>query len=104
MMLLNVAYSVPPKRNSVRASLVMDHFGISADIAERVLARDLEIPLEAGDIVLLTGGSGSGKSSLLRALVAQLEYESATPPHSQPLAPTLGPSSTSNISISGSRF
>lgn len=85
-MLLNVAYSVPPKRNSVRASLVMDHFGISADIAERVLARDLEIPLETGDIVLLTGGSGSGKSSLLRALVAQLENESATPPLSQPLA------------------
>jgi ABC-type ATPase with predicted acetyltransferase domain len=79
-MLLNVAYSVPPKRNSVRASLVMDHFGISADIAERVLARDLEIPLEAGDIVLLTGGSGSGKSSLLRSLVAQLEHESTTPP------------------------
>ena len=75
-MLLNVAYSVPPKRNSVRASLVMDHFGISPDIAERVLARDLEIPLEPGDIVLFTGGSGSGKSSLLRALAAQLDDKS----------------------------
>lgn len=75
-MLLNVAYSIPPKRNSVRASLVMDHFGIGPDIAERVLARDLEIPLEPGDIVLFTGGSGSGKSSLLRALAAQLDDKS----------------------------
>jgi ABC-type ATPase with predicted acetyltransferase domain len=84
-MLLNVAYSIPPKRNSVRASLVMDHFGISVDIAERILARDLEIPLEAGDVVLFTGGSGSGKSSLLRALVAQLETELAGSPGSPAL-------------------
>jgi len=54
----------------------MDHFGISHDIGERVLARDLDIPLQPGDLVLLTGGSGSGKSSLLRALVAQLEVQS----------------------------
>ena len=84
-MLLNVAYSVPPKRNSVRASLVMDHFGISPDISERVLARDLEIPLEPGDIVLFTGGSGSGKSSLLRALISQLSSdEPATSPRARP--------------------
>lgn len=74
-MLLNVSYTVPPKRNSVRASLVMDHFGISADIAERVVARDLEVPVKAGDIVLFTGSSGSGKSSLLRSLVSQLSVQ-----------------------------
>lgn len=80
-MLLNVAYSLSPKRNSVRASLVMDHFGISPDIAERVLARDLEIPIEPGDIVLFTGISGSGKSSLLRALTSQLSsHESDASP------------------------
>ena len=75
-MLLNVAYSLPPKRHSVRASLVMDHFGIGHDVAERVLARDLDIPVQPGDVVLFTGGSGSGKSSLLRALVSQLERQS----------------------------
>ena len=81
-MLLNVAYSLSPKRHSVRASLVMDHFGIGHDVAERVLARDLDLPVQSSDIVLFTGGSGSGKSSLLRALVKQLPPD----PHS-PLIP-----------------
>ncbi len=72
-MLLNVAYPLPPKRHSVRASLVMDHFGINHDVEERVLARDLDVPVQPGDVVLFTGGSGSGKSSLLRALVKQIE-------------------------------
>ena len=76
-MLLTVTYPVLPKRNSVRASLVMDHFGISHDSSEHVLARDLEIPLQPGDVVLFTGASGSGKSSLLRELIRQISDESA---------------------------
>ena len=75
-MLLNVAYSLTPKRHSVRASLVMDHFGIGHDAGERVIARDLDIPVQPGDVVLFTGGSGSGKSSLLRSLVGQIEMQS----------------------------
>ena len=71
-MLLTVTYPVLPKRNSVRASLVMDHFGISHDSHEHVLARDLEVPLQPGDVVLFTGASGSGKSSLLREVVRQI--------------------------------
>ncbi len=83
-MLLNVAYTLPPKQNSVRASLVMDHFGISPDISERVLAHNLEVPVEPGDVVLFTGGSGSGKSSLLRALVSRLSpVEREAPSDSQ---------------------
>lgn len=54
----------------------MDYFGISHDIEPRIIARDLELPIEAGDIVLFTGGSGSGKSSLLRAVALQLEQSS----------------------------
>ncbi len=75
-MLLTVTYPVLPKRNSVRASLVMDHFGISPDSTEHVLARDLEVPLQPGDVVLFTGASGSGKSSLLKAVLRQLEVAS----------------------------
>ena len=75
-MLLTVTYPVLPKRNSVRASLVMDHFGISPDSTEHVLARDLEVPLQCGDVVLFTGASGSGKSSLLKAVLRQLEVAS----------------------------
>ncbi len=74
-MLLTVTYPVVPKRNSVRASLVMDHFGISHDTSEHVLARDLEVPLQPGDVILFTGASGSGKSSLLRELIRQVEVQ-----------------------------
>jgi ABC-type lipoprotein export system ATPase subunit len=72
-MLLNISYPTLPQRNSVRASQVMDYFGISQEAQERVLAKDLKIPLRSGDVVLFTGASGSGKSSLLNALVRQLE-------------------------------
>lgn len=75
-MLLNISYPTLPHRNSVRASQVMDYFGISHEAQERVLAKDLDIPLQPGDVVLFTGASGSGKSSLLNALVRQLEEDS----------------------------
>ncbi len=54
----------------------MDHFGISQDSTEHVLARDLEVPLQLGDVVLFTGASGSGKSSLLKAVLRQLDAAS----------------------------
>ena len=79
-MLLTVTYPLLPKRNSVRASLVMDHFGIGHDSTEHVLARDLEVPLQPGDVVLFTGASGSGKSSLLRALISQLKVREGEAP------------------------
>ena len=72
-MLLNISYPTLPLRNSVRASQVVDYFGISHDAQERVLAKDLDIPLQPGDVVLFTGPSGSGKSSLLNALERWLE-------------------------------
>ncbi len=75
-MFLNISYPTLPLRNSVRASQVMDYFGISHEAQERVLAKDLDIPLQPGDVVLFTGASGSGKSSLLNALVRQLEEDS----------------------------
>lgn len=79
-MLLNISYPTLPRRNSVRASQVMDYFGISHEAQDRVLASDLDIPLRSGDVVLFTGASGSGKSSLLNALVKQLE-ENSPPKH-----------------------
>jgi len=72
-MLLNVKYPTLPKVPSSHASLVMDHFGLSFDTAEHVVARDLELPIEPGQIVAFTGPSGSGNSSLLRAAAAELE-------------------------------
>jgi ABC-type ATPase with predicted acetyltransferase domain len=66
-MLLSVSHSFLPKRPGVRASIVMDHFGIDFEQGRHVIADNLELPIEPGQIVLFTGPSGSGKSSLMRA-------------------------------------
>lgn len=71
-MRLNVDYEFVPKRNTVRASRVMDHFGISFETGRHVIAADLDLPLQSGDVVCFTGDSGSGKSSLMRGVAAQL--------------------------------
>jgi len=42
---------------------------------ERCLFRDIGFALDAGQLLLLEGHNGSGKTSLLRALVGMLEFE-----------------------------
>ena len=71
-MKISVAYDFLPKQNSTQASVVMDHFGIGFETGRHVIAEDLELPVEPGDVVCFTGASGSGKSSLMRAMAAEL--------------------------------
>lgn len=71
-MQLTAVHQFLPKTNSTRSSLVMDHFGIDFEQGENVIARDFPLPLQSGQIVLFSGESGSGKSSLLRAAANQL--------------------------------
>ena len=71
-MQLSVAYDFLPKRPSSRAAVVMDHFGIGFETGRHVIAEDLELPIVPGDVVCFTGSSGSGKSSLMRAVAGQL--------------------------------
>ncbi len=66
-MKLTVSHDFLPKQNSTQASMVMDHFGIGFEKGQHVIAEDFELPIEPGDVVLFTGVSGSGKSSLMRA-------------------------------------
>ena len=74
-MLLTVSHEFLPKANSVRASQVMDFFGIGWEQGRHVIAEGLELPIRDGDVVLFTGASGSGKSSLMRAAAKVLGRE-----------------------------
>ena len=71
-MKLSVAYDFLPKQHSSHASVVMDHFGIGFESGRNVIAENLELPIQDGDVVCFTGASGSGKSSLMRAAAEQL--------------------------------
>jgi len=71
-MIINVDYEFLPKTPTANASVVMDHFGVGFEVGRKVLADQLELPIQPGDLVLFNGASGSGKSSLMRAAAAQL--------------------------------
>lgn len=71
-MQVSVAYDFHPKRPGTRAAAVMSHFGIGFEQGRHIIAEDLELPLAPGQVVLFTGASGSGKSSLMRAVIQQI--------------------------------
>lgn len=69
---LSVAYQFLPKTPTTRSSVIMDQFGIGFEQGEHIIAHELPLKLRRGEIVLFTGESGSGKSSLLRAAAREL--------------------------------
>lgn len=71
-MKLNISYDFRPKKPSCRSAVVMDHFGVGFETGPHVIAEDLELPIQPGDLVCFTGASGSGKSSLMRAAKTEL--------------------------------
>ena len=80
MLLLTVSYPLAARRESVNTSVVCDHFGLRTAVGEGVegvgrvvVAEGVEIDVRPGEVVLFVGRSGSGKSSLLRAVSAGLE-------------------------------
>lgn len=74
---VSVAYDFLPKQRSVNASIVMDHFGIDFEQGRHVIAENIELPIQLGDVVFFTGPSGSGKSSLMRAVAEVLDQQRA---------------------------
>lgn len=74
-MKLTVSHDFLPKQRTTRAAIVMDQFGIDFEQGRHVIAENLHIPISPGDVVLFTGESGSGKSSLLRAIAQTLRNE-----------------------------
>jgi ABC-type ATPase with predicted acetyltransferase domain len=74
---LSIRYPLLPKARSLGTSLVMNAFGVDFETSEQVVCDKLEINIQPGQIVLFTGSSGSGKSSMLRALSQNLEPTAA---------------------------
>ena len=69
---ITIRYDFRPVRRSLATGQVADLFGLAGREPAHVLAENLALDIRAGDFVLFTGPSGSGKSSLLRAAAEQL--------------------------------
>jgi ABC-type ATPase with predicted acetyltransferase domain len=90
----NISYETAVKVTA-RSLAVAEAFGLGVDESRRFSVLDVELKIGFGDIVYVTGDSGSGKSVLLRALkqdlgsdvadIADIQIE-----HDRPLVETLG--------------
>jgi ABC-type ATPase with predicted acetyltransferase domain len=69
---ITVRYSFRPARRSLATGQVADLFGLPEQEPPHTVAGNLVLDVRPGDLVLFTGTSGSGKSSLLRAAGRQL--------------------------------
>lgn len=71
-MKISVSHNFLPKQTTSNASVVMDHFGINFETGKHLIAEDLELPIQEGQVVYFTGASGSGKSSIMCEVASQL--------------------------------
>ncbi|MCZ2340289.1 MAG: hypothetical protein LC104_00660 [Bacteroidales bacterium] len=69
---ITLRYPFPPCRRSLAADRVADLFGLAPTEPPHTIAENLTLDVRPGDLVLFTGPSGSGKSSLMREVGQQL--------------------------------
>lgn len=69
---ITIRYPFRPVRRSLACGEVADLFGLSASDPPHTVAENVTLDIRPGDLVLFTGPSGSGKSSLMREAAKQL--------------------------------
>jgi chromosome segregation protein len=69
---VTIRYDFRPAKRSLATGQVADLFGLPEREPPHTVAENFALDVRPGDLVLFTGPSGSGKSSLLRAAAGQL--------------------------------
>jgi len=77
-MKIDVAYESRPARRSERTEAVQDLFGIGDVPAVVRVASALELDVKPGQVLFISGPSGSGKSSILREIGKSLGSRAVT--------------------------
>ncbi|HEY3787747.1 MAG TPA: hypothetical protein VGL71_02780 [Urbifossiella sp.] len=67
-----VRYSFRPSKRSLATGHVADLFGLPEREPPHIVAENIVLDIRPGDLVLFTGPSGSGKSSLMREAARRL--------------------------------
>jgi ABC-type ATPase with predicted acetyltransferase domain len=74
----NIQYETAPKTQTQRTREVAEAFGLGTDNTQKFIILDnTNLKIRPGDITLVTGDSGSGKSVLLKAIKHDLGTEAA---------------------------
>src|SRR5436305_5044716 len=74
---ITIRYAFRPRTRSLATGQVADLFGLADEEPPHVVAENVTLDVRPGDLVLFSGPSGSGKSSLLREVGGQLAARDA---------------------------